>query len=231
MAMGNITLNKIFIESRYPKNLLFNDMSKLTSIQRNTMELFSTYDYNKNINALNLSNPEKHITSVVEDSRCTFDIDEPISAEFFKNNSIKFMEMINNILEINQINRVGIRAYWGLEFETLQAANDTIRQIFFKPLNKADIFYGENINNCRIMFTSSIADFKTNIAISPNNIQLVEIANGKTVRQCNRMEITYDIDLYKEGNINASLLKSTIRHAVEISAEQAKTFEGIVIGD
>ncbi|SHI63584.1 hypothetical protein SAMN02745176_00909 [Lutispora thermophila DSM 19022] len=49
MNKVNIKLNKMFIECKYPKNLLFNDMSKLISIQRNTMDIFNAYDYDKNV--------------------------------------------------------------------------------------------------------------------------------------------------------------------------------------
>jgi len=130
MNKVNIKLNKMFIECKYPKNLLFNDMSKLISIQRNTMDIFNAYDYDKNANAFNLSNPEERIISLIEDSRYSFDIDEPTSPEFFKNNSTKFAETVNNILDIDEMSRVGIRAFWGVEVDTLQIASDMIKKEF-----------------------------------------------------------------------------------------------------
>lgn len=232
MSKSKIFINKIFTECRYNNNLFFNDMNKLMTIYRSNNKEFINSDYNRQENTFHLFNPQKRISASVMENRLTFDMDEPISADNFKNKASEYANSVVNILDIDRFMRVGIRSIWGIECGDINEAKDRIHKSFIK-LSSEELskVFGGDVNSTSVVFTSSFGKFKANIALNPNTLGIVEVNNGVTVRNVNRHEINLDIDIYIDEIVDSKEITSIIRSAVELTKERVALISNYMLGE
>ena len=230
--ISNLTITKAVIECKFPKALLFNDLSKLTTIHRNLKELFSQYDYNKESQVFTLFNPQLKITGQLKDQRITYEINEPRTINGLKSNACKFIEMAFNILEVDEIERIGVRIFWALAQSTLEEASEAIGRSFYKLDDEQINAFGSKIVTYRVSLSSILTDdFKANINIIPRKFTVLEIADGATIRNESGNQIVIDLDIFTDTKKTPKSVNSVIREAVTQAEQRAYKICKLVMGD
>ncbi len=196
MLENNFELNKIFIECRYPNNLLFNDMGKLNLLKNKLSKSLPQANYDKKNNVFIMINPTKRYTCNVFEDKVILKFDEPDDINVFKNITKQVIEETGLLLDINELQRIGVRAEWGLEFQDLRTIGNIIFERFYK-INEKDIQnLGIQIENPKVSFSLIKDRIKKNISIFGANVQVVEFANGIMEKNINKNMLLTDLDVY-----------------------------------
>jgi len=228
-----IELDKIFIELRYPEELLFDDRKILKKISKDSSDYFSNFKFNQNNNSLSLINNDKYLNANIFNNRMVINMNEPSfyqgnSLEKFKEICIKMSDRVVNELELEQIDRIGIRAMWAYDVKDINESIELI-EINFLDSDFLNVFLEKNeLSNTSVSFSLNRNNIGTNIKISHNTSQKIEIRGRELIENENKEFLGLDIDVYIDNPIKSSEIKSYLKKLVSYQNRRVDQLKNII---
>ena len=222
--MSKLIFNSAFIEARYNKSLLFEDLSKLQLIIRRNVEDFPFSDYNKDDKALVLRNNTKMMLVSVFDNRFVIEATSPKTYENFKAIANKIMREIVSALDIIKFNRFGLCSLRGVAKDNINAVDSYIKDKFLK-FNENDLNkLGSDFLNFTLSFNFKTNDYGVRLSLCPANYQRIEI-NGSNSTTISTTQVLVDSDIYQEGILDVEkVIAHFVRDASNINSSNIDSF-------
>lgn len=223
-----VSLSKAILEVRYERSFLFDELQKQNNIAKELRKEFphSQKDPNNN-NALLVVNPhEKTMVAVLPDM-VSVNSEGLIAFSNFKSKAKKGIEVAVNALEIDEFTRVGLRLMFEKPFESIELANNTVREKLLKVENTKipGTLYNPNINFSLVVDRTHI-----NVSIRTSTNFSVEISNNQPINQNLQNSITIDLDVFLQENLQMQNLNAFINSSSEIALEKLRVLEGFLKG-
>ncbi|WLR48144.1 hypothetical protein LC065_02400 [Halobacillus litoralis] len=197
----DMTLEKVLIEVRYDKSLLFDEIRQLNEIAKQSKHIFTKFGRDERNGALRLLNPNKEYFGHVFSDRASVDIDNPESYEEFVEISSQTINEISNKLEIDEFGRIGVRFFVGKQFPSTEAAWECIKS---KLLDMEDVFEGETVEHPNIQFVFVRGDVRLNVSVRVESVTSItfEMPTGSQKGESKDM-ILFDIDVYSQRTVKS----------------------------
>ncbi len=230
MVNNDIELQKMFIEARHNKNLVFANIAQnLTQVIKENSKEFPQNSMDLVNNRLSMFYPQKKQTITVDSNRIIVDIDQPAGVDTFYSVSYNAITNIVNILKIDNFIRIGVRAFWGINVKDAIETNKKIVKKFVKLDNEELDIFGTNLRNFHFGFTTTYDKYKINYNFIPGSVQNINITqNGTNIYVKNY--IMADIDFYIDSIVQSDEIISFIRKACNESQKRAKKYFDLIGG-
>lgn len=188
------SLKQLFMECKYDDAILFNNMNKLNLIARQLKPKYPVYKFLKDKNLLHLENMNKCYRCDVLENRLVINYDnKDMNLPTFKNLCNNTLNEVFSILEINMINRIGLRGVWGINIKK----KSTIDEIISKNTIKGTfIDHFSNFYSPRVRFSLKDSLVKLNIQIGNAQMIRMGVVNDKPQDSINDIFLSIDIDTY-----------------------------------
>lgn len=228
-----LELDKIFIELRYPEELLFDDRKILKKISKDSSDYFNNFKFNQNNNSLSLNNNDKYLNANIFNNRMVINMNEPSlykgnSLDKFKEICIKMSERVISELELEQIDRIGIRAMWSYGVQDINESIELIENNFLDS-DFLNVFLEKNkLSNTSVSFSLNRNNIGTNIKISHNTSQKIEIRGRELIENENKEFLGLDIDVYIDNPIKSSEIKSYLKKLVSYQNRRVDQLKNII---
>ena len=222
--MPNYFMNKVFIEAKYQEALLFNDMRVLQEIIRDLKEITPEAKYDDNQKTLIFMNNELQFNIVLNKNRLEINCDSPIEFYEFKKYSQYILNIVVEKLYIENFQRIGMRAFRGIEKINMGEANKYIWKNFIK-IREEDLRELGNVKDCGVNFTIKSDEYSINLGISPNFYQVIKIVNGEVKDKVEKPEIMIDSDIFLDDKIEVDrVLNRFIDDVIRINETKINEF-------
>jgi hypothetical protein len=212
---NDLKLQKVFIEIRYRDNFLLPTEKRFTILHKLSDE--HPIQFYEKLEQLSLLNPEKKRQINIFINRLVIDWDDPTTIDDFVNGTLVDMNFILKTLEINHIQRIGLRAFHSIECQNDKVISEYIFKEYLSPKFKSKETFADEISSPRIIFSGKRGSLLFNFSIGYQQQQIIE---GQLNSQLNSVHqeikhlLTFDLDCFQE-NLAVSKLEKFINAAKE----------------
>ncbi|HEF1895845.1 TPA: hypothetical protein R9Z04_000915 [Bacillus cereus] len=197
LNFDGVKLDRILIEVRFKDNFKIGLQEVRFKMLEKLTKKYSMYD-SENPEVLALFDPEKKIQLVIQLNRCAINCDEPNNLiEFIKSAKADF-SFIFKQMEIESLNRVGVRTSNSFEGKDQKA----IEQFIFKEYLSSGICspnFAEEYFSPQIRLSGKKSGMLFNLAIGHQQHQIIEGIINEVMNNKITDLLVVDFDCYKEN--------------------------------
>ncbi|MEZ2325957.1 hypothetical protein R1C46_19335 [Bacillus tropicus] len=197
LNFDGVKLDRILIEVRFKDNFKIGLQEVRFKMLEKLTKKYSMYD-SENPEVLALFDPEKKIQLVIQLNRCAINCDEPNNLiEFIKSAKADF-SFIFKQMEIESLNRVGVRTSNSFEGKDQKA----IEQFIFKEYLSSGICspnFAEEYFSPQIRLSGKKSGMLFNLAIGHQQHQIIEGVINEVMNNKITDLLVVDFDCYKEN--------------------------------
>ncbi|MEI5893160.1 TIGR04255 family protein [Bacillus cereus] len=197
LNFDKVKLDRVLIEVRFKDNFKIGLQEVRFKMLEKLTKKYSMYD-TENAEALALFDPEKKMQLVIQLNRCAITCDEPTNLiEFIKSAKADF-SFIFKQMEIDILNRVGVRTFNFFEGQDQKA----IEQFIFKEYLSSGICspdFAEEYFSPQIRLSGKKSGMLFNLAIGHQQQQIIEGIINEVMNNKITDSLVVDFDCYKEN--------------------------------
>lgn len=222
---NTLILKRALIEVRYERSFLFEEVQVLNKISKGLRADFPQPQRDQNSGGLVLANPKNKGFLAIHADSSVVNFDEVPAFSTFKNHSIRGIEAVSTNLEVDYFNRVGIRMFFGKNFETLKEAESIVKDKFFNSFDSV----AKELANPNLSFTFNENGFGINITLRAETNIDVDVNNGLATQTQYNL-IVFDIDVYSQETTTPKQLNGIMNGAKEIALRKLELLNKIISG-
>lgn len=210
----------------YQNSIMFMEKSIINEIV-NKNKLFTNRKFDHNQNILFLGNMLTNETAQVSETQATFQIEKEPDKRQIVDHSIDFLNNVLSSLSIDDIDRIGLRIYWGIPLEKREEGVQLIKNNLLHSFPWNNIT--DNPTGASIAFNFTENNFKINVKIDSVTAQFVRVNQSDSINITEHY-LEADIDVYKNVQIAKKDIESFLKEAYELSKQKAEHLLSVVGG-
>jgi hypothetical protein len=165
---------------------------------------------------VSLANPDKKIHIHVHLNRLIIEWENPPNLSDFLKVVKPTIDDIVRILKIQHFSRTGIRVYFNYYTNSPEEAFSYISNRYYSSSAKKYESIADEIFAPKIQFSGRKGSLKFNLTISYEQQHTIQGSVGQQLNESVRHSILFDIDAFKDTNLNANNLKQYFTDVEEL---------------